>query len=80
MTKRGKIIWAAIGLLLVAAVGWAAFGSGYAFPVTVEAAKNWISQLDDKGLILAPVSAITNRQSPELRTGSLDMSGLNTGG
>lgn len=58
----------------------AAFGSGYAFPVTVEAAKNWISQLDDKGLILAPVSAITNRQSPELRTGSLDMSGLNTGG
>ncbi|MFN7169224.1 MAG: divergent polysaccharide deacetylase family protein [Pannonibacter sp.] len=58
----------------------AAFGSGYAFPVTVEAAKNWISQLDDKGLILAPVSAITRSQSPEVRTGSLDMSGLNTGG
>lgn len=26
MTKRGKIIWAAVGLLLAASVGWAAFG------------------------------------------------------
>jgi uncharacterized protein len=58
----------------------AAFGSGYAFPVTVEAAKVWISQLDEKGLILAPVSAIASGRSIEVRTGSLDMSGLNTGG
>jgi len=58
----------------------AAFGSGYAFPVTVEAAKAWISQLDEKGLILAPVSAIASGRSIEVRTGSLDMSGLNTGG
>ncbi len=58
----------------------AAFGSGYAFPVTVEAAKVWISQLEEKGLILAPVSAITNGRPLEVRTGSLDMSGLNTGG
>jgi len=58
----------------------AAFGSGYAFPVTVEAAKVWISQLEEKGLVLAPVSAITNYRTAELRTGSLDMSGLNTGG
>jgi polysaccharide deacetylase 2 family uncharacterized protein YibQ len=58
----------------------AAFGSGYAFPVTVEAAKNWIGQLDEKGLVLAPVSAISRQPAPELRTGSLDMSGLNTGG
>lgn len=34
MTKRGKIIWAALGLLLVAAVGWAAFGSGSPVAVT----------------------------------------------
>jgi polysaccharide deacetylase 2 family uncharacterized protein YibQ len=58
----------------------AAFGSGYAFPVTVEAAKVWISQLDEKGLVLAPVSAIANARAPEPRTGSLVVSGLNTGG
>ncbi len=58
----------------------AAFGSGYAFPVTVEAAQVWISQLDEKGFILAPVSAITNANPPVVRTGSLTTSGLNTGG
>lgn len=58
----------------------AAFGSGYAFPVTVEAAKVWISQLDEKGLILAPVSAIANSNPPEVRTGSIAIPGLNTGG
>lgn len=58
----------------------AAFGSGYAYPVTVEAAKLWISQLDEKGFILAPVSAITNASAPVVRTGSLSTSGLNTGG
>lgn len=58
----------------------AAFGSGYAFPVTVEAAKVWISQLDEKGLVLAPVSAITNTRPVEVRTGSVDKSGLFNGG
>lgn len=58
----------------------AAFGSGYGLPVTVEAAKVWISQLDERGLVLAPVSAITNYRSPVVRTGSLDTTGLNTGG
>jgi polysaccharide deacetylase 2 family uncharacterized protein YibQ len=58
----------------------AAFGSGYAFPVTVEAAKVWISQLEEKGLILAPVSAINNARPVEVRTGSIDLTGLNTGG
>lgn len=63
----------------------AAFGSGYAFPVTVEAAKVWISQLPEKGLVLAPVSAITRERTAassnlEARTGSLGPTGLNTGG
>ncbi len=58
----------------------AAFGSGYAFPVTIEAAKVWISQLEEKGLILAPVSAINNVRPSEVRTGSNDLSGLDTGG
>lgn len=63
----------------------AAFGSGYAFPVTVEAAKVWIAQLPEKGLVLAPVSAITKERSAaagnlEARTGSAGPTGLNTGG
>ncbi len=58
----------------------AAFGAGYAFPITVEAAKVWISQLDEKGLVLAPVSAINAARPAEVRTGSLNMTGLNTGG
>jgi uncharacterized protein len=58
----------------------AAFGSGYAFPVTVEAAQTWISQLDEKGLILAPVSAIANARPAEVRTGSLQPSRLKAGG
>ncbi len=58
----------------------AAFGSGYGFPVTVEAAKVWISQLDERGLVLAPVSAIVNHRPAEVRTGSLDKSGLFNGG
>ncbi|MFN4226252.1 MAG: divergent polysaccharide deacetylase family protein [Hyphomonas sp.] len=59
----------------------AAFGSGYAFPMTVEAAKTWIAQLPEKGLVLAPVSAITREKpAPEVRTGSTALTGLNTGG
>lgn len=58
----------------------AAFGSGYAYPVTIEAAQVWISQLNEKGFILAPVSAIANASAPVVRTGSLTTSGLNNGG
>lgn len=62
----------------------AAFGSGYAFPVTVEAAKVWISQLEEKGFVLAPVSAIANsRRTPaagEMRTGSLGLTAISSGG
>ncbi len=58
----------------------AAFGSGYAFPVTVEAVEVWISQLEEKGLVLAPVSAIVNGRGAEVRTGSLEMSRLKADG
>ena len=69
----------------------AAFGAGFAFPVTIEAASVWIETLDEKGLILAPVSALVPQvgltPAPaavagrrELRTGSLEKTGLKTGG
>lgn len=67
----------------------AAFGAGFAFPVTIEAASVWIETLDEKGLILAPVSALVPQGAPapaavaarrELRTGSLEKTGLKTGG
>lgn len=67
----------------------AAMGSGFAFPVTIEAASQWIATLDEKGLILAPVSALVPPAAGqdasladrrELRTGSLEKTELNTGG
>ena len=81
----GEINAELVDLETLARESGAAFGSGYAFPVTVEAAKVWIAQLPEKGLVLAPVSAITRERSaaagnPEVRTGSLGLSGLNTGG
>lgn len=67
-----------------------AIGAGFAFPVTVEAASVWIDTLEEKGLVLAPVSALvpdaaTPAPAPlaerrELRTGSPAKAGLKTGG
>ncbi len=67
----------------------AAMGSGFAFPVTLAAATLWISQLEDKGIALAPVSALISEPQTvaparvserSLRTGSRRPAGLNTGG
>ncbi|MFN3314250.1 MAG: divergent polysaccharide deacetylase family protein [Hyphomonas sp.] len=68
----------------------AAMGAAFAFPVTIETANNWIAQLEEKGLILAPASALLPRaaapppaavaETRPLRTGSLGATGLNTGG
>lgn len=67
-----------------------AIGAGFAFPVTIEAASLWIDTLDEKGLVLAPVSALVPRSAEpvvqplaerrELRTGSAGKAGLKTGG
>lgn len=68
----------------------AAMGAGFAFPVTIEAAAYWVTTLDEKGLVLAPVSALVPHQtvqteplaeqSRQLRTGRLEAAGLRTGG
>lgn len=66
-----------------------AIGAGFAFPVTIEAASLWIDTLEEKGLVLAPVSALVPDAAPvaapiaerrELRTGSVTKAGLKTGG
>ena len=39
----------------------AALGTGFAYPVTVEAAARWTAGLDARGLQLAPASSMTQR-------------------
>ncbi|HJN18776.1 MAG TPA: divergent polysaccharide deacetylase family protein, partial [Armatimonadota bacterium] len=39
-----------------------AVGIGFPYPVTIERIASWASTLADKGLILAPLSAVANRQ------------------
>lgn len=39
----------------------AAFGTGFAYPVTVDVAVKWAASLETKGLQLAPVSAVSKR-------------------
>ena len=38
-----------------------ALGTGFSYPVTVEAAARWADGLSDRGLQLAPASAMTRR-------------------
>ncbi len=59
----------------------AAFGSGFAFPATIESVKIWIEQLDEKGIALAPVSALMSAPKALTATaGRSAASGLKTGG
>lgn len=64
----------------------AAMGAGYAFPLTIETAKIWTSELDSRGIVLAPVSALTAvipaeiSDGPRVRTGSLDKAPVNPEG
>ena len=39
-----------------------AVGIGFPYPVTIERIASWASTLADKGLVLAPLSAVANRQ------------------
>ena len=41
-----------------------AVGIGYAYPVTLERVKSWAATLPQKGIVLAPVTALATRQAP----------------
>ena len=42
----------------------AALGTGFAYPITIDMLKEWTSHLEDKGIMLAPVSATTRSTKP----------------
>ena len=65
----------------------AALGSGFAFPITIEMVKAWTAGLDQKGIVLAPVSALAakapkaeNPSEDSVRTGSLELPPVNPHG
>lgn len=73
----------------------AAMGAGYAFPITIEMTKTWAAGLEQKGILLAPVSALAQVSRPvpavpekaseksgenSVRTGSLEQAPVNPRG
>ncbi|WP_321488131.1 divergent polysaccharide deacetylase family protein [uncultured Hyphomonas sp.] len=65
----------------------AALGSGFAFPITIEMVKTWTAGLEQKGIVLAPVSALAatavsveNPGEDSVRTGSLEQPPVNPHG
>lgn len=64
----------------------AAMGAGYAFPITIETTKDWIADLQDRGIVLAPVSAVASIRpiqkstGKRMKTGSVTQSSLNSEG
>lgn len=64
----------------------AAMGAGYAFPVTIQTVKEWTEDLNSRGIVLAPVSALTSvipaemSEGKRLQTGSLNQAAVNPEG
>jgi hypothetical protein len=65
----------------------AALGSGFAFPITIEMVKTWTAGLEQKGIVLAPVSALAATAAPvekpgedSVRTGSFEQPPVNPHG
>jgi len=64
----------------------AAMGAGEAWPITIESTKTWVAGLEQKGIVLAPVSALAAKATAEIledgsvRTGSLDQAPVNPQG
>ena len=74
------------GLETLAKEGGASLGAGYAFPLTIEIAKDWTQDLQNRGVLLAPASALTaeipaEKSEPQpVQTGSLLQAPLNPEG
>jgi polysaccharide deacetylase 2 family uncharacterized protein YibQ len=65
----------------------AALGAGYAFPITIEMVKTWTAGLEQKGIVLAPASALASAapqveipSEDSVRTGSLELAPVNPHG
>jgi len=48
----------------IARDGGTAVGIGFPYPVTIERVAAWAAGLPSRGFVLAPVSAVVNRQAP----------------
>ena len=75
-----------LGLETLAKESGGSMGAGYAYPLTIEIAKDWTKDLQTRGVLLAPVSALTAEKSAEndalqpVKTGSLMQAPLNPEG
>ena len=75
-----------LGLETLAKESGGSMGAGYAYPLTIEIAKDWTKDLQNRGVLLAPVSALTAEKSAEndalqpVKTGSLMQAPLNPEG
>ncbi|HCX12624.1 MAG TPA: hypothetical protein DHU81_20305 [Hyphomonas sp.] len=60
-------------------------GTGYAFPLTIEIAKDWTKDMQKRGVVLAPASALISvsaktSQPKRVQTGSLSQAPVNPEG
>jgi polysaccharide deacetylase 2 family uncharacterized protein YibQ len=75
-----------LGLETLAKENGASMGAGYAFPLTIEIAKDWTQDMQKRGVVLAPVSALISvgpaekSQPKRVQTGSLSQAPVNPEG
>ncbi|MEM8633746.1 MAG: divergent polysaccharide deacetylase family protein [Pseudomonadota bacterium] len=60
-----------LALESVAIENGAALGTGFAFPLTVDVVRDWAARLEDKGILLAPVSAVAAARADLIQTTQL---------
>ncbi|MEO1475883.1 MAG: divergent polysaccharide deacetylase family protein [Pseudomonadota bacterium] len=48
-----------------------ALGTGFAYPITVDVVRDWATRLEDKGILLAPVSVVTAMRERPVQTTQL---------
>ena len=67
-TEADAIETALLSLEATALEHGTALGTGFAFPVTVDTIKDWSERLQDKGILLAPASAIAAKRERPIQT------------
>ncbi|MEO0882032.1 MAG: divergent polysaccharide deacetylase family protein [Pseudomonadota bacterium] len=69
--ESGEIERALLALESTALETGAALGTGFAFPMTVDVVRDWATHLEDKGIKLAPVSAVAAARQGLIQTTQL---------